>query len=119
MAVNWCAALSSSTSLMTSSKVQGCFSYILAVIVGTYWKFLGTDVDCCNVIFKSTLLSCCYDVMDIGSKSFTVLLLYLHKAGSISMDIYIAEFQSKDALDFNPALSCLGGLVDEHVGEAA
>ena len=56
--------------------------------------------------------------MDIGSKSFIVLLLYLHKAGSRSMDVCIAEFQSKDALDFIPALSCLSGLADKYVGEA-
>ena len=34
------------------------------------------------------------------------------------MDIHIAEFQSKDAFDFILALYCLGGLTDEHVGEA-
>ena len=54
--------------------------------------------------------------MDIGKKSFIVLLLYLHKAWSIGMDICIAEFQSKDSI---PPLSCLGGLTDECVGDAA
>ena len=34
------------------------------------------------------------------------------------MDICITEFQSKDALDFIPALSCLYGHADEHVDEA-
>ena len=53
---------------------------------------------------------------NIGSKSFIVLLLYFHKAWSISMDI--TEVQSKDALDFILALSCLSGFKDEHVGEA-
>ena len=72
------------------------------------------DVDCCSVIVQSTSLSCCFEVMDIGSKSFIVLLLYLHKACSINVDVCIAEFQSKDALDFIPALPCLGGPMDEH-----
>ena len=34
MAVSWCAALSFSTSLITSAKVSESFSYILAVMVG-------------------------------------------------------------------------------------
>ena len=55
--------------------------------------------------------------MDIGSKSFIVHLLYLHKTWSISMDICITKFQSKEAFDFIPALSCLSGLTDECVGE--
>ena len=54
--------------------------------------------------------------MDIGSKSFIVLLFYLHQVGS--MDICVAEFRSKDGFDFFAALYCLGGLTDEHVGEA-
>ena len=33
-AVIWCVALSLSTSLMTSAKVWGSFSYILAAMVG-------------------------------------------------------------------------------------
>ena len=56
-------------------------------------------------------------MMDIGSKSFIDLLLYLYKMWGTSMDICITEFQSKDTLDFIPAISCLGGLMDEHVGE--
>ena len=35
MAVSWCAALRFSTSLMTSAKVWGSFSYNLAAMVGT------------------------------------------------------------------------------------
>ena len=38
VAVNWCAALSFSISLMTSTKVWGSFSYILAVMVGASWR---------------------------------------------------------------------------------
>ena len=34
VAVSWCAALSFSTSLMTSARVWGSFSYILDAIVG-------------------------------------------------------------------------------------
>ena len=34
------------------------------------------------------------------------------------MDICITDFQSEDALDFILAMSCLGGLMDECVGEA-
>ena len=56
--------------------------------------------------------------MDIGSKNFIVLLLYLHKMWGISIDILITEFQSKDALGFNTALSSLSGLMDEDAGEA-
>ena len=33
------------------------------------------------------------------------------------MNIHIAEFQSQDAVDFIPAISCLGGLADECAGE--
>ena len=78
VAVSWCAALSFSTSLMTSVKIWGSFSYILAVMVVASTA-LNKDADCHSVIVKSTLLSCCLQVMDIGSKSFIVLLLYLHK----------------------------------------
>ena len=56
--------------------------------------------------------------MDLGSQSFIVLLLYLHKSWGINVDIGIAEFQSQDAFDFIPALPCLSGLVDECVGNA-
>ena len=52
--------------------------------------------------------------MNKDNKSFIVLLLDLNISGSTKMDICIAEFQSKDALDFIPVLSCLGGLVDEY-----
>ena len=75
-------------------------------------------VDYCSVTVKSTSCSCCLEVMDIGSKSFIVLRLYLYKVGSISIYVCIAEFQSKDVLDFIPSLSCLGDLADEHVAEA-
>ena len=50
--------------------------------------------------------------MDIGVKSFIVVVLYLHKMWSKGMDICIAEFQSKDGFDVIPALACLGGLAD-------
>ena len=56
--------------------------------------------------------------MDIGSKNFIVLLLYLHEVRGISMEVNITELQSKDALGFIPALSCLSGLADEFAGWA-
>ena len=56
--------------------------------------------------------------MGVDSQSFIVLLLYLPKSLGISVDICIAEFQSEHAFDFIPALSCLGGLIDECTGEA-
>ena len=85
---------------------------------GCILKSLNKNADCCSAIVKSMLLSCGFEATDIGSKSCIVLLLYLHKVGSISVDVFVAEFQSKDALDFIPALSCLGGLMDECAGEA-
>ena len=50
--------------------------------------------------------------MDIGIKSFIVVLLYLHKVWSKGMDICIADFLSKDGFDVIPALACLGGLAN-------
>ena len=55
--------------------------------------------------------------MHLGSQSFIVFLLYLHTAG-VGVDVGFAKFQSEDAFDFIPALSCLGGLMDECVDEA-
>ena len=54
--------------------------------------------------------------MDVGSQGFIVLLLYLLKSWSISVDIGIAEFQSQDAFDFIPAHLCLSGFTGEGVG---
>ena len=56
--------------------------------------------------------------MDIGSRSFIVLLLYLCEGRCIRMDISITELQSKDVPDFIPAPTWLSGLKDEHAGEA-
>ena len=56
--------------------------------------------------------------MDVGSQSFIVYLLYLHKSWGLNVDIFIAEFQSQDAFDFTPALSCLGGLMNVCAGMA-
>ena len=55
VAVSWCAAVSFSTSLMTSAKVLWSFLYILAVMVGASQSPL-TNI-----------------------QSFITFLLYLHK----------------------------------------
>ena len=51
--------------------------------------------------------------MDVGSQSFIVFLVHIHKSQGISVDICIAEFQSQDAFDFIPAIPCLCGLMDD------
>ena len=56
---------------------------------------------------QGALLSCCFEAVDIGSKSFIIFLLYLHKAWCVSMNICITELQPKDALDFIPSLHAL------------
>ena len=55
-------------------------------------KSFNKNADCHSVTVKSALLSCCFGVVDIGSRSFIILLLYLNKAWSISMNICITEF---------------------------
>ena len=67
----------------------------------------------CSVIVKSISLTCSFEVMDIGSKSLIIFLLYLHEVRCVGMDIMFTELQSKDALNFILALSCLSGLTDE------
>ena len=66
-----------------------------------------------SVIVIGALLSCCFEAVYIGSKSFIILLLYLHKAWCISVNIGITELQPKDVLDFIPAFSHLKGLMGE------
>ena len=68
VAVSWCTALMFSTSLMTSAKVLGSFSYILAVMLGASQSPLTKNADCHSVTVKSKLLSHCFKVMDISSK---------------------------------------------------
>ena len=76
MNVSLCAALSFLTSLMTSAKVWGPISYILAVMAGASQSPL-TKMQIAAVSLSKA--NHCLEVMDIGSKSFIVFLLYLHK----------------------------------------
>ena len=68
------------------------------------------------VIVKGALLSCCFEAVDIDSEYFIILLLYLHKAWCVGMNICITELQPNNSLQFIPAFSCFKGLVDDSVG---
>ena len=61
--------------------VKGCIS-----------KSLNKHTNYHSVIIKSILFIYCFKVIDISTKSFIGLLLYLDQLGSISMDICITEF---------------------------
>ena len=79
-------------------------------------KFFNKNVDFYSVIVKGASLTCCTEVVDIGSESFITLLLHFHNALFVDMNICITELQPKDAFEFTPAFPCLKGLEDESVG---
>ena len=106
VAVSWYTSLSFSTiSDDFSQQFEGSFSYILAVMVGASQSPLmkiWTAMQChCQ---KCRSLSCCFEVMDIGSKSVIILLLYLHEVTCISMDICITHLLVYGSLWFHPSI---------------
>ena len=80
MAVSGCAALNFFNQSDDFSQSLRAFFIYCSCNGGNISKSLNKNADCQGVIVKNTLLSCCFEAMDIDIKSCIVLLLYLHKA---------------------------------------